>query len=171
MSPSAQENYLETEVMTAKPQKLQLMLVEAAIRSVERTREHWRADRQEEAHETLIHAQRILTELIAGLNREVSPELVRKVAAVYLFVFRTLTDAGVRHDEKALEDTLRVLEIERDTWRQVCRKLGDTKEAGNDAAEMPSTSRATAAGAPYIPDLPSDAAPGGGLSPGLSLEA
>ena len=36
MTPSARENYLSTETLTAAPQKLQLLLVEAAIRSARR---------------------------------------------------------------------------------------------------------------------------------------
>ena len=47
MQASAQSNYLETEVMTAPPQKLQLMLVEAAIRSAERARAMWREEDDE----------------------------------------------------------------------------------------------------------------------------
>ena len=48
MSETPQDNYLVTEVMTAPPQKLQLMLVEAAIRSIERARQAWREDDDEQ---------------------------------------------------------------------------------------------------------------------------
>ena len=128
MQPATRTSYLETEVMTASPQKLQLMLIEAAIRSIERARRHWRAQEDEQAAEALIRAQQIMTELLAGLNHDVKPELTRKVAAVYLFVFRSLVDAHLRRDEEKLDDTIRVLEVERETWREVCRKPGSSDE-------------------------------------------
>jgi len=133
MEPSARENYLATEVMTATPQKLQLMMLDAAIRSAERTQQHWRAEEDEEASETLIHAQQIMGELVAGLDREGDTELVKKVAAVYLFVFRSLTEANFYHDEAKLNDAIKILKVERETWRQVCDQLGTTKRPGEES--------------------------------------
>ena len=129
MQTSARESYLVTEVMTATPQKLQLMLVEAAIRSAERARQKWQDEEEDEACEALIHAQHIVGELLGGLNQEVAPELVKNVASVYLFVFRLLMEANYEHDEKKLDDAVRVLEIERETWQQVCEELGSKKES------------------------------------------
>ena len=82
MTHSATEDYLATEVMTAAPQKLQLMLIEAAIRSAERARQNWRDGNNEAAMEALCHAQKVVSELLSGLNREVDPKLVGKVASV-----------------------------------------------------------------------------------------
>ncbi len=124
------ESYLVTEVMTSTPQKLQLMLVEGAIRAIERGRQKWRSGEDERACEALIRAQEIVGQMLDGLDAEIDPELVNKVAAVYLFVFRSIVEANYRHDEKKLDDALRVLEIERGTWRQVCAQLGSRQEPG-----------------------------------------
>jgi len=128
MQSSASESYLVTEVMTATPQKLQLMLIEAAIRSAQRARQNWQAQEEEQAGEAILHAQQVVGEMIAALDQETDSELVKKVAAVYLFVFRSLMEANFRRDENKLDDALRVLEIERATWRQVCDKLGSAKQ-------------------------------------------
>jgi len=119
-------NYVKTEVLTATPQKLQFMLIEGAIRFVERARKHFRAQEDEQAGEAIIRAQGIVTELINSLNREVNPELARKIAGAYLFVFRTLLEASREPDEKKLADVLNVLEVERETWRQVCDNLANS---------------------------------------------
>ena len=126
MSSPATDRYLETEVLTATPQKLQLMLIDAAIRSAERAARHMEADEFERASDALIHAQQVVTEMLGSLNRDANPALAGKVAAVYLFVFRSLVDAGVRRDRKKLDDALRILGIERETWRRVCREAGHT---------------------------------------------
>lgn len=124
---SPKDTYLETEVMTAAPQKLQLMLIEAAIRQGKRARELWneaRDDQDDSAGDALIRCQQIVTELLCGLNPEQDKELVRRVASIYLFVFRSLTEAHLQRDEQKLADALEVLEVERETWREVCQKLG-----------------------------------------------
>jgi flagellar protein FliS len=140
MQSSAQENYLVGEVMTAAPQKLQLLLIETSIRLVQRTKQHWHEGENERACETLIRAQQIIAQILSGLNRDAAPALAAKVAAVYSFVFRRLAEAGFTRDLKHLDDVLRVLEEERITWRTLCERLGAASggpEAPAGAAPAP----------------------------------
>lgn len=124
MNPSAQESYLVTEVMTATPQKLQLMLIDAAIRSAERGRRHWLAKENEPAFQCLIRAQQIVGEMLSSLDYEAQSDFVKNVAGVYLFIFRSLMEASCHRDEKKLDEALRVLNVERETWLQICQKFG-----------------------------------------------
>ncbi|MHB1036273.1 MAG: flagellar export chaperone FliS [Pirellulales bacterium] len=124
METSARDNYLVTEVMTAAPQKLQLMLIDAAIRFGQRARLGWQNRQDEQAGEALIRCEQIMTELIAALRPEGAPEVVRKVGGVYLFVYRAFVEAHLRRDQEKLSEALSILEIERETWRQVCEQLG-----------------------------------------------
>ena len=161
------ESYLVTEVMTSTPQKLQLMLIEGAIRAIERGRQKWRSGDNEQACEALIRAQEIVGQMLDGLHADVAPDLVKKVAAVYVFVFRSLVEANLGRDEKKLDDALRVLEIERGTWREVCGKLGSRQEPGRSQdAYTPHTPPAAPA-LPNLADLTSAVAadlPAGGFS-------
>lgn len=124
MQTSARETYLTNEVMTATPQRLQLMLIEGAIRFARQAEAHWSAQQDSHADEALTRAEQIVSELLCGLNPDGDAELVRRVASIYLFVFRTLTTAHLQRDEVKLNDAIRVLEVERETWRQVCDRLG-----------------------------------------------
>jgi flagellar protein FliS len=137
MQSSARENYLVTDVMTATPQKLHLMLIEAAIRSAERARDKWQTGEDARASEALIHAHEVVGELLAGLNRDIDAGLARKVAAVYLFVSRSLMEANCQRDDKKLQDALRVLEVERETWRQVCQRSASAYPCGRKASDDP----------------------------------
>ena len=114
--------YLVTQVMTATPQMLHLMLLEAALRQCEHARRLWSEAKDDVAGESLGKAQEILTELLASLNYGQQPELTRRIASVYSFVFRALVTAQVRRHEPSLADASRLLELERDTWREVVRK-------------------------------------------------
>lgn len=152
---SPRDSYLENEVLSATPAKLQLMLIEAAMRFAERARGHWQAGQNELACGALIRAQEIVTELTSGLNRDASPGITGRLAAVYMFVFRTLVQANLEHSEKLLDDALRVLAVERETWRQVARQ---SQPADEEPAPAPS--------APLPPHFELDS-----TAAGFSLEA
>jgi flagellar protein FliS len=118
------ETYLETEVLTATPHRLHLMLIEGALRFGHRARQLLENDDREQAGEALIRCQQIVAQLMAGLNREQFPDLAPQIASVYFFAFRCLIDAHLQHDLAQLNDALSVLAVEQETWRQVCRKFG-----------------------------------------------
>lgn len=120
----ALRNYLATEVLTAAPQKLQLMLIEGAIRFGQQARSLWRDGRNDDAGEAIIRCQQIVAQLLAGLKREDQAELPRQIAGVYLFVLNSLIAAHLNRDEQKLADALSVLAEEQTTWRAVCQKLG-----------------------------------------------
>jgi flagellar protein FliS len=129
MDATARENYLTTEVLTAPPQKLQLMLIEGAIRFGRETGDFWRERRDEQALESLVRCRRIVTEIIGSVKPD-GGDLTRNVRAIYAYLFRLLTEANRERSETKLADALRILEIERDTWRAVCEKLGPASPAG-----------------------------------------
>ena len=140
MQLSASEDYLTTEVMTATPQKLQLMLIQGALRMAEQARQCWRQEDDAGAFEALQKCQQVIIEMLAGLRVEVEPELVKKVAGVYLFIFRTIVSAQIDHDEQQLAEVVSILEIERETWQQVCTELGTKREDDQTLGELLGTS-------------------------------
>ena len=164
MSISSPGSYIETEVMTASPQKLQLMLIEAALRYAKRAKAHWEADEEEEACDVLIKAQRVMGELLGGLNREASPQLVGKIASVYVFVFRSLMEAALERDVEKVDGAIKVLEVEQETWRQVCQKL--TEEGKNENAPASPAAPLGDFSSPAIPtqDVSFDTTQSGGYS-------
>ena len=138
MDVSVRDRYLNAEVMTATPQKLQLMVVEAAIRSCEKARSFWRRDDPGAACEALIHAQACMGELLGALNSDAEADLVGKMASVYLFVFQRLIEANNNADEAMLDEALRVLHTERETWRRVCENLPASPEVARGSLDLTS---------------------------------
>ena len=122
-------DYLYTEVMTATPQKLQLMLIEAALRCADQASQHWADRREEAACQALIRSQNILAELLGVLNPRGEEPFQNRVLATYLFVYRSLIAANLERSELKLDDARRVLEVERETWRTVCNNLGSHSDA------------------------------------------
>ena len=108
------------------------MLIDGAIRNIVRTKRAWQDDDADgNALEHLIKAQNIVSELLATLDRETDPGLASQVAAIYLFIYRQLLEAGMDLNPDKLDNALRVLEEERETWRQVC------EQAPTTASEQP----------------------------------
>jgi len=170
MDASVRNQYLNTEVMTATPQKLHLMVLEAAIRSCEKGRSYWQQDDPMAACEALIHAQDCVGELLATLNQESGLPWVGKMASVYMFIFRQIVDANNNRDEQKLDEALKVLHTERETWRQVCEKFGSQCDPQDvPGAGIVDTAHSPASGptaGPIVDTGPVDATPGG-----FSLEA
>ena len=115
----ARHAYLETQIATAAPQQLRLMLIEGALRLARRTADAWREERRDEALDTLIRCRSIITELISGI-RAGSSQLADKVLGIYLFLFQELTEAQLRRDASRMDGIIRVLEEERTTWQELC---------------------------------------------------
>jgi flagellar protein FliS len=125
MQKLALAEYRDTEVMTATPQKLQLMVIEIALRSAIQTRSLWEVQHYNYALEPMLRSQAAVNTILAHLNYDEKSPLVTKIAGIYLFIYKTLITANVKRDRAKLNDAIRVLEIERETWRQVCEQQSE----------------------------------------------
>ena len=139
MNPSAKasQEYLKSAVMTAAPEQLQLMLYDGAIRFTLRGKDALERNDAEGAYNGFERAQRIVLELNCGLRREVNPELVDQMTALYDFIYRRLIDANVHRDAAAADDALRILRHQRETWTMLLGKLA--AEASQTMPDSPNT--------------------------------
>lgn len=139
MAAATDNPYLRDSVLTATPEQLQLMLYDGAIRFATQARDALLKKDYEASCEKLIKAQNIILEMQAGLNFEVNQELCQRVAAIYNFIFRKLVDANTQRDTGAIDDALKVLRIERETWQilvdKVNRERDESKVANLTAGE------------------------------------
>jgi flagellar protein FliS len=142
MPSKARATYLETQVLTATPQKLRLMLIEGAIRQARLTQSCWQEGRQEDAFEALVRCRNIVSELYSAVDATAGP-LARQVKALYLFLFKTLAEAQLMRDQQKLADALAVLEVEQETWQQFCEQTPDAPPSGLSA---PAASEMSSAG-------------------------
>jgi len=123
--------YLETQIATATPQRLRLMLIEGALRQARLAEDAIASPSAEGPLEPLIRCRSLVAELIAGI-RPGSSSLADHVLDIYLFLFRELADPELRQDVARLRGVIRVLGEERQTWQEVCRTLPDRpQDAGS----------------------------------------
>jgi len=138
MADASDNTYLRDAVMTASPEQLQLMLYDGAIRYAHQARDAIEAKDFETSYNKLTKAQNIILEMSHGLNHEVNPALCQQVAAIYDFLFRKLVDANLHRDVSAIDDALKVLAIERETWQMLVDKVSKAQEADNAMAALDS---------------------------------
>jgi len=120
--------YLRDAVLTATPEQLQLMLYDGAIRFSLQAKDAINDKDYETSFEKLTRAQQIILEMRNGLNYDVNRELCERMASLYLFLHNKLVDACVNRDAQAIDDALRVLRIERETWQMLCDKLASARK-------------------------------------------
>jgi len=131
MNTSANNAYLQSKVLTATPEQLQLMLYDGAIRFCEQARPALEQKNFEASHNSLTKAQRILLELQGGLKKDLAPDICKNLAGLYAFCYRKLIDANMKHDVQALDEALDILKFQRETWRLLLDQLAKEKAAAN----------------------------------------
>ena len=166
MNAGTNSQYLAAKVLTAPPHRLHLMLIEGAIRFGREAQAAMERGDVPAASAPLTRMVDIVGELLAGV-RERKTELNQKISELYLFLFRLVAEARVNDDSAKLAEALRLLEIERQTWRMVCEKLGsgpaNPSAIASSAAQSDSNARSKIA--PISGGFPPQAAAG------ISLEA
>ncbi len=129
MSNLVAQNYLKTKIFTATPEQLQLMLYDGAIRFSEQGRMALEKKDYEGSYTALSRAQKIIAELNGSLRHKVAPELCGKLAGLYNYVYRKLLEGSIERKPEAVEEALKILRYQRETWVMLLDQLGKQKAA------------------------------------------
>jgi len=141
--PSTQ--YLKTQIMTAPPEMLQLMLWDGAIRFAEQGKEAIVRKDIEGSYKSLLRAQKIIIEMTTTLRHDASPDLCGKLAALYNFMYRRLVDANLTKDPVAVDDALKVMRHQRETWAMLMDKLAKERAQAAQATVVANADAVTSA--------------------------
>lgn len=135
MNGQAANSYLRTKVMTATPEQLQMMLYDGALRFCEQARQAMEKKEWEQSYNHITRVQRILVEMLSSLKHDVSPDLCGKLSALYNYAYRKLIEANLQREFGPLDEAVKVLKFQRETWALLMDKLGKEK-AGKAAMKL-----------------------------------
>jgi flagellar protein FliS len=135
MNPQAAQNYLRTRVLTATPEQLQLMLYDGAIRFADAARTAILKKDWEATYLNCSRAQKIMTELSSALRPEVAPDLVGNLSSLYNYIYRKLVEGSLHHTVESIDEAMKMLRFQRDTWALLLDKLAKEK-AANAASQL-----------------------------------
>ncbi len=144
--------YLRDAVLTATPEQLQLMLYDGAIRFSMQARDALERGDYETSFDRLTRTQHIILEMLNGLDYDVNRDLCERVASIYNFLYCKLVDASVERKVEYIDDALKVLRMERETWQMLVDKLKRARETGElpEAAPHPGGEQAGPDEAPML---------------------
>lgn len=118
-SPSA---YLRTKILTASPQELRILLYDGAVKFCRQARHALEKHEFESMYNAIIRAQKVVTELSTSLDHASDPELCGKLAGLYNYIYLRLVDANMERDTARLDEAIRLLEYQRETWMLAIKK-------------------------------------------------
>ena len=104
-----------------------MMLFDGALRFAEKGRAGLAERDFEAAYEGISRCQQILLELINGLQPEQDPALCERLSGLYTFLYTRLIDANQQRSAGIVEEVIKLLEYERQTWSMLLEKLAQEK--------------------------------------------
>lgn len=122
MSLDAYHIYKKTQVSTASQGELVVMMFDGAIKFCNQAKEMISQSNIAMAHEKLLHAQEIVSELSASLNMDVG-EIAHNLHQLYDYIMSLLVQANIKKDAEILKQAISMLSELRDTWQQVVAKV------------------------------------------------
>ena len=131
--PNSADAYLKTRVLTASPEQLRLMLLDGAIKFARQARACLESKDHEASYEGFSQARAIVMELIVTIDPEPAPDLAAGVQSVLSFIFSEMVEASMSKDASRMDEPIRLLEYERETWALFIEQLS-RERAG---AEVP----------------------------------
>lgn len=126
----AQRNkYLETSVQTATPAQLLIMLLDGAIRFSKAAIEALKHDNKQEAHNSILRTQDIVSELLITLDR--TQEISESLARLYEYFNYRLTQANMKKDPEMVEEVLGYFQELKQTWMQAALQTKQNEAAAS----------------------------------------
>lgn len=176
MYQNAHDAYLETQIVTATPQRLRLMLIEGAIRRIDLANLAFGEGRESDGFDALLRTREIITELLAGIRPDGTP-LTMHAFDLYGFLFRHISLAIQDGNMEKAREVQGILNEERITWQQICEKHSERlSEAGTSTGKSKEIAAPkTLTGTPWAGQAAlggwTPVQQAGGVSSGLSFDA
>lgn len=108
--------YANTNVMTATPQQLIVMLYDGAIRFINTAKAMLQTKNLALYGDNMTKAQRIFNELRGHLNFEAGGEIARNLDRLYDFIDNRLCLANIKKDPALIDEAMKVILELRSAW-------------------------------------------------------
>jgi flagellar protein FliS len=125
--------YQNTQITTASPEKILIMLYDGAIRfsrlAIEKLEKGDIAGKGVYIGKVLA----IVSELRSTLNHEVGGEIALQLEQLYIYLIDELSRANINNSALSLENAIRVLTILRDTWVEAVKIMKKERESSQNS--------------------------------------
>jgi flagellar protein FliS len=123
--------YRRQAVETAKPIDLVVMLYDGLLQSLDKAKDAIESRNLEEQNHHLLRAQRILSELSAGIDLDKGGEIGGNLMSLYAFCMARLIEANLQDTVEPVLQAKRVLAPLRDAWAEASRRIEEDTVAAS----------------------------------------
>lgn len=117
MTPTDSANaYLQTKVLSARPEELRLMLLDGALKFLHQARRGIEQNDHEQAFDGFTQCRAIILELMTTIDHEAAGPVGEQVKGVLSFMYTELVEARRERDIAKVDKVIGLLEYERETW-------------------------------------------------------
>ncbi len=127
---TAFNQYQDTQVTTASPEKILLMLYDGAINFTRIAQEKMVQGDVAEKARFIGKGLAIVTELMNTLNHDIGGEMSKRLEQLYIYIIDEYTAANINNSEKSLENVLKILTSLRETWAEAIEVWRKERIAG-----------------------------------------
>lgn len=126
------KQYQKTQLETASPEKILIMLYNGAINFLKKAQVAFAESNKIEAHNNIMAAERIITEFMTTLDMELGGEMAKNLFALYDYLYNRLVEANMKNKPEILEEVINHLIKLRDTWNKAIEVSNKEKAQQED---------------------------------------
>lgn len=112
------KQYQRTEVETATPEKILILLYDGAIQFLNKALIALNEKNIQEIHNNIVGAEHILLEFMNTLDFEQGGDFAIRLNALYQYFYNRLVEANMKKDKEIVKEVLNFLVDLRATWKQ-----------------------------------------------------
>lgn len=129
MLPAQPDSYRKTQIESAPPEVLILMLYDGALRFMGQAEEGFAQKNNEKINNNLVRVQAIISELLTSLDKEKGGDIAKNLERLYVYFLGRLTDANVNKDLAPVLEVKPMIEDLRNTWAEAMKVAAKNKQS------------------------------------------
>lgn len=129
------KQYQQTQIQTATPEKLLIMLYNGAINFLNKSKVYLEQRDFAQTNTFLLKAQAIITEFMNTIDWDPNPEFAQNLYNLYEFMNYTLIQANIHKDAEKIDVVIDLLKTLKSAWEEAAIKVAKEREQGVDNYE------------------------------------
>lgn len=121
--------YYKTNVQTSDQLSLIIMLYDGVIRFMKKAIVKIEQNEIEEAHNYLVRAKEIISELMSTLKIAEGDEIANNLKELYLYSFKKIVEANLKKDPQLVQEVIEVMNNLRQGWLQIKAEQNKQKQS------------------------------------------
>lgn len=130
------KQYQQTQIQTASPEKLLIMLYDGAIQFLNKALRAIQDQNIQESHNNIVGAQKIIAEFMNTLDLEVGGDAARSLYNLYEYLHYRLVQSNINKNPEMITEVIDHLKGLKQTWEEAIKIAQKEKLSGRSSSLM-----------------------------------